>query len=62
MNATRDFPLIANTDEVAAFLRCSPATVREYVRTKLLRAFVAGRSLRFTRDAVEQFIAQREAT
>lgn len=61
MEATSEFPSIGTTAEVAKFYRCSEAQVREYVREGRLRAFRAGRSLRFTRDAVERFIAEREA-
>ncbi len=61
MSITDDFPPIGTTDEVAKLVRCSPAQVREYVREGRLRGFLAGRSLRYTRDAVLRFIAEREA-
>jgi hypothetical protein len=59
--ATSDLPPILNTGGVSNFLGMSEAQVREYHRQGKLRGFLAGRSLRFTRDAVEKFIADREA-
>jgi excisionase family DNA binding protein len=50
------------TDEVAALLRCEPATVRRYVHNHELVAIQIGRERRFRAEDVLEFIATRHAT
>ena len=48
-------------DEVRARLRISRSHLYEVTRSGELRSFTIGRSRRFTADAVDEFIRQREA-
>jgi len=48
---------LAGTAAVAHYLGCSEAQVREYVRQGRLRAIRVGRSLRYTSEAIDAFIA-----
>ena len=59
MNHDNDcrLPLVAKVAEVAIFLRSSEPTVRELIRTHKLHAVRCGRSIRVSRDSVEQFLA-----
>jgi hypothetical protein len=59
-SAISELPPINKTNAVSHFLDISESQVREYHRTGVLRGFLAGRSLRLTRDAVQQFITDRE--
>lgn len=47
-------------EEVAAALRCKPATIRAYARTGLLRGVKMGNLWRFSRRAVEDFLEGEE--
>lgn len=49
---------LLTVEEVAARLKCQPSTVREYVRSRRLRAVRFGRTspLRFRAIDVERFI------
>jgi excisionase family DNA binding protein len=51
-------PRLSGTDDVAYFLGCSSAQVREYVRQGRLRAIVVGRSLRYSPEAIDAFVAE----
>ncbi len=50
---------IMTTDEVAALLRCEPATVQRYVHNHKLVAIQIGRERRFRAEDVLEFIAPR---
>jgi len=53
---------IMTTDEVAALLRCEPATVQRYVHNHKLVAIQIGRERRFRAEDVLEFIATRPTT
>ena len=55
-------PLVLTTNEVAAVLRCSPATVNRYVFSHELTAIRIGRERRFRAEDVVDFIAMRPTT
>ncbi len=50
-------PRLAGTADVAHFLGCSEAQVREYVRQGRLRAIRVGRSLRYSSESINDFVA-----
>ena len=52
-------PLIMDTDEVAALLRCTANTVEGYVHNHDLVAIQIGRERRFRADDVIDFINSR---
>ena len=53
---------VMTTDEVAALLRCEPATVQRYVHNHKLVAIQIGRERRFRAEDVLEFIATRPTT
>ena len=53
---------VMTTDEVAALLRCEPATVQRYVHDHKLVAIQIGRERRFRAEDVLEFIATRPST
>ena len=55
-------PSVMTTEEVAALLRCSMATVARYVFAHQLVAVRIGRERRFRADDVLEFIASRPTT
>lgn len=55
-------PPVMTTDEVAALLRCEPATVQRYVHNHKLVAIQIGRERRFRAEDVLEFIATRPTT
>ena len=52
-------PMVMDTDEVAALLRCTANTVEGYVHNHDLVAIQIGRERRFRADDVLDFIAAR---
>ena len=58
----RPLPLIMTTDEVAALLRCPPATIKRYVFSHQLAAIRIGRERRFRADDVLDFVNSRPTT
>ncbi len=54
-------PRLASTADVAHFLGCSEAQVRDYVRLGRLRAIRVGRSLRYSSEAIDAFLAEAAA-
>jgi len=55
-------PPVMTTEEVAAILRCSTATVARYVFAHQLVAVQIGRERRFRADDVLDFVASRPST
>ena len=55
-------PAVLTTDEVAALLRCPPATVEGYVHRHDLLAIQIGRERRFRAEDVLEFIATRRTS
>jgi len=53
---------VMTTSEVAALLRCEPATVQRYVHNHKLVAIQIGRERRFRAEDVLEFIATRPTT
>ncbi len=53
---------VMTTDEVAALLRCEPATIQRYVHNHELVAIQIGRERRFRAEDVLEFIATRPTT
>jgi len=51
---------ILNSDEVASYLRISKRTLLKEVHEGKIKAFRAGKSLRFRRSFVEEYIASQE--
>lgn len=58
----QSLPPIMTTDEVAALLRCSTASVARYVFAHQLAAIQIGRQRRFRADDVLDFISSRPLT
>ncbi len=56
----QDISDILNTDEVAKILRVSKRTLLREVESGRLEAFKVGKSLRFTREAVEKYIEKQK--
>ena len=56
---TQPIPLVMDTGEVAALLRCDPKTVEGYVHNHDLVAIQIGRERRFRADDLIDFIAAR---
>ena len=52
-------PMVMDTDEVAALLRCAAKTVEGYVHNHELVAIQIGRERRFRADDVMDFITAR---
>lgn len=50
-----------STQEVAQSLGVCTATVRKYVRTRKLRAFMVGYKLRFDIESLQKFIERNRA-
>ena len=57
--AVQPIPAVMTTDEVAALLRCRPATIENYVHNHDLIAIQIGRERRFRADDVLDFITAR---
>lgn len=55
-------PPVMTTEEVAAVLRCSEATVERYVHSHELPAIQIGRERRFRAEDVLDFVAARPTT
>ncbi len=53
-------PRFYNLEEVAQMLRVSERTVMREIKDGKIRAFKAGRALRFTPEAVEEYIKNQE--
>ena len=51
---------ILNSEEVANYLRISKRTLLKEVHEGKIRAFRAGKSLRFTRVSVEEYMSNQE--
>lgn len=51
---------INNSDEVASFLRISKRTLLKEVHEGKIKAFRAGKSLRFLRASVEEYMKNQE--
>ena len=58
----RPLPPVMTTDEVAAVLRCSAASVARYVFSHQLMAIRIGRERRFRAEDMLEFIAARPST
>jgi len=56
----QDIHNILNADEVAKLLRISKRTLLREVEAGKLEAFKVGKSLRFTREAVEDYINKQK--
>ncbi len=53
-------PKFYSLEEVAQMLRISERTVMREIKAGKIRAFKAGRALRFTPEAVEEYIRNQE--
>jgi excisionase family DNA binding protein len=53
-------PKYYSLEEVAQILRISERTVTREIRAGKIRAFKAGRALRFTPEAVQEYIKNQE--
>lgn len=60
--AIQAIPLVMDTAEVAALLRCDAKTIERYVHEHKLRAIQIGRERRFRGDDVIDFIQARPTT
>jgi excisionase family DNA binding protein len=53
-------PTFYSLEQVAEMLQVSERTIMREIKAGKLRAFKAGRALRFTREAVQEYIRHQE--
>jgi len=50
---------LLNVDEAATYLNLSPHTIRKYVELRRIPFVKIGAAVRFERDAIDAFVAER---
>lgn len=61
VNNWDEVPLILNTKEAAELIGCGPQTIRDLCRAKKIPFIPVGRSFKFTREAIRQWLDRMAA-
>lgn len=58
----QSLPPVMNVEEVAAYLRVAPVTIYRLAQRGEIPSAKVGRSWRFQREAIDQWLAEQAAT